>query len=147
MKKVIFLLGLVLGFFAGSRMGRGPYESLESTARQIADDPTVQKKASDAKESAEGLAQRAKDRAPEVADSVKGAAAGAATAVKDRATHRADDASGDDEGGESAKAGSGASSSAGGAGSTSATPDGPAGSTPDTTSGGDGEVGDKPLSA
>jgi uncharacterized protein YjbJ (UPF0337 family) len=125
MKKVIFLLGLVLGFFAGSRMGRGPYESLESKAREIAEDPTVQQKAQDARGGAEALAQRAKDKAPDVADSVKDAATGAASTVKEKATHRADDAS---------DAGSGAAADS-------------SSTTPDTTAGGDGQVGDKPLSA
>ncbi|PWH05530.1 hypothetical protein DEO23_13265 [Brachybacterium endophyticum] len=121
MKKVIFLLGLVLGFFAGSRMGRGPYETLETKARELADDPTVQQKAADAKENAGAFAQRAKEKAPDVADSVKGAATGAASAVKDRATHRGDE-------------GNGASSSDSSAST-------------DSTAGGDAEVGDKPLSA
>ena len=52
MKKLIFLTGLAIGFVVGSRAGRGPYESLERTARQVADDPEVQRRASEAKEKA-----------------------------------------------------------------------------------------------
>ena len=45
MKRFLFISGLAIGFVVGSRMGRGPYESLERTARQIVDDPEVQRKA------------------------------------------------------------------------------------------------------
>ena len=44
MKKLILVIGLAVGFVLGSRMGRGPYNKLEQTARQFADDPRVQEK-------------------------------------------------------------------------------------------------------
>ena len=88
MKKFIFLAGLAVGFVLGSRMGRGPYESLERTARQVADDPEVQRRATQARETAGKVAHDAadtvKEKAPEVASSVQGTVAGAATAAKDR---------------------------------------------------------------
>ncbi|GAA1484814.1 hypothetical protein [Brachybacterium fresconis] len=88
MKKFIFLAGLALGFVIGSRAGRGPYESLERTARQVADDPEVQRRATQAKETAGRVAQdtasTVKDKAPEVASSVKGGVAGAAGSAKER---------------------------------------------------------------
>lgn len=88
MKKFIFLAGLALGFVIGSRTGRGPYESLERTARQVADDPEVQRRATQAKETAGRVAQdtasTVKDKAPEVASSVKGGVAGAAGSAKER---------------------------------------------------------------
>ena len=88
MKKFIFLAGLAVGFVLGSRMGRGPYESLERTARQVADDPEVQRRAAQARETAGRVAHDAagtvKDKAPEVASSVQGTVAGAATAAKGR---------------------------------------------------------------
>lgn len=100
MKKFIFLSGLAIGFVIGSRAGRGPYESLERTARQVADDPEVQRRASQAKETATRVAQdtastvkekapevasAVKEKAPEVAASAKGAVAGAADSAKEHA--------------------------------------------------------------
>ena len=88
MKKFIFLAGLAIGFVVGSRAGRGPYESLEATARQVADDPEVQRRAHQARGTAERVAQdtanTVKDKAPEVASSVKGGVAGAAGSAKER---------------------------------------------------------------
>lgn len=88
MKKFIFLTGLAIGFVVGSRVGRGPYESLERTARQVADDPEMQRRATHAKETATRVAQdtasTVKEKAPEVASSAKGAVAGAAGSAKER---------------------------------------------------------------
>lgn len=88
MKKFIFLAGLALGFVLGSRMGRGPYESLERTARQVADDPEVQRRATQARETAGKVAHDAadtvKEKGPEAASSVQGAVSGAAAAAKGR---------------------------------------------------------------
>lgn len=88
MKKFIFLAGLAVGFVLGSRTGRGPYDSLERTARQVADDPEVQRRAAQARETAGRVAHDAadtvKEKGPEVASSVQGTVAGAATAAKDR---------------------------------------------------------------
>lgn len=90
MKKFIFLAGLAVGFVVGSRAGRGPYESLERTARQVADDPEVQRRASQAKETAGRVAQdtatTVKDKAPEVASAAKGAASGAAASASGAAS-------------------------------------------------------------
>lgn len=84
MKKFVFLAGVALGFVIGSRTGRGPYESLERTARQVADDPEVHRRAAQARDTAGKVAHDAaesvKDRAPDVASGVQGAA----TAAKDR---------------------------------------------------------------
>lgn len=124
MKKFIFLAGLAIGFVVGSRAGRAPYESLERTARQVADDPEVQRRTAQAKETAGRVAQdtatTVKDKAPEVASGVKGAASGAAASAKGRLSGGTDDAAE--------------------AESTSLDAE--------TTSGGDAEVGDdRPLSS
>lgn len=110
MKKFIFLSGLAIGFVIGSRAGRGPYESLERTARQVADDPEVQRRANQAKETATRVAQdtastvkekapevasAVKEKAPEVAESAKGAVAGAAGAAKERLGRHQDGLDGD----------------------------------------------------
>src|SRR5690625_6472940 len=91
MKKFIFLAGLAVGFVLGSRMGRGPYESLERTAWQVADDPQVQRRAAQARETAGRVAQdaaeTAKEKAPEVASNVQDTVAGAATAAKRSEEH------------------------------------------------------------
>ncbi|WP_193106849.1 hypothetical protein [Brachybacterium sp. FME24] len=84
MKKFIFLTGLAIGFVVGSRTGRGPYESLERTARQVADDPEVQRRAAQAKGVAQDTAASVKEKAPEVASNVQGAVSGAAASAKDR---------------------------------------------------------------
>lgn len=94
MKKFIFLAGLGIGFVIGSRAGRGPYESLERTARQVADDPEVQRRAAQAKDTASRVAQdtaeTVKDKAPEVAAGARTTVAGAADAAKHRLSNRAD---------------------------------------------------------
>lgn len=88
MKKFIFLAGLAIGFVVGSRAGRGPYESLERSARQVADDPEVQRRATQAKETASRVAQdtagTVKEKGPEVASKAQGAVAGAAGSAKER---------------------------------------------------------------
>lgn len=101
MKKFIFLAGLAIGFVVGSRAGRGPYESLERTARQVADDPEVQRRATQAKDTATKVAHdtagAVKEKAPEVASNVQGAVAGAAGSAKERLNSVRDgEKSGDD---------------------------------------------------
>lgn len=94
MKKFIFLAGLGIGFVIGSRAGRGPYESLERTARQVADDPEVQRRAAQAKDTASRVAQdtaeTVKEKAPDVAAAAQTTVAGAADAAKHRLSHRTD---------------------------------------------------------
>lgn len=87
MKKFLFLAGLAIGFVLGSRAGRGPYDSLEQAARQVAEDPEVQRRAGQARETAEKVAHDAadtvKDRAPEVAAAAQATAADAVHRTKD----------------------------------------------------------------
>jgi hypothetical protein len=42
MKKLVFLLGLGVGFILGSRAGSGPYEQREARARSVSSRPHVQ---------------------------------------------------------------------------------------------------------
>lgn len=88
MKKVIFLAGLAIGFVIGSRAGRGPYESLERTAHRVAEDPEVQRRAAQARETAARVAQdtaeTVREKGPEVAATAQGAVAGAAGAARER---------------------------------------------------------------
>ncbi|HIY25074.1 MAG TPA: hypothetical protein H9837_12385 [Candidatus Brachybacterium merdigallinarum] len=87
MKKFLFLAGLAIGFVLGSRAGRGPYDSLEQAARQVAEDPEVQRRAGQARETAEKAAHDAaatvKEKAPEVAAAAQVTATGAVHRAKD----------------------------------------------------------------
>src|SRR5699024_7034742 len=137
MKKFIFLAGLAVGFVLGSRMGRGPYESLERTARQGADDPQVQRRAAQARGTAGRVAQdaaeTAKEKAPEVDSNVQDTVVGARTEAKGGL--------GSEDGG----TGSGAEASAGLAGEGSTLR---AQSEETASAAGDGEVGeDRRLSS
>lgn len=91
MKKFLFLAGLTIGFVLGSRTGRGPYESLERTARDFAGDPEVQRRAAQARETAEKVTADAvetvKQKAPEVASAVTDAASD----LKDKVSSAGDD--------------------------------------------------------
>lgn len=88
MKRFIFVAGLAIGFVVGSRMGRGPYESLERTAHRVAEDPEIQRRATQAKETASRVAQdtagAVKEKGPEVASKAQGAVSGAAGSAKER---------------------------------------------------------------
>lgn len=96
MKRFLFISGLAIGFVVGSRMGRGPYESLERNARKIVEDPEVQRKAARARDTAGKAAQDAaetvKEKAPMVAETAKEKAAGLAGAAKDKAADAKDKA-------------------------------------------------------
>ncbi|MDU1123558.1 MAG: hypothetical protein E7A10_07710 [Dermabacter sp.] len=96
--KLILATSIAIGFVIGSKMGREPYEKLEATAKQYVDDPRVQEKVGQARETvskvAKDAAETVKDKAPEVAEQAKSAAKGAASTAKDkaqevRASHRA----------------------------------------------------------
>ena len=60
-RKTTFLLGGGIGFILGSRMGRGPYQQLETKVRAIARRPAVQ-------DTAERLTNAAKEQAAAVVD-------------------------------------------------------------------------------
>jgi hypothetical protein len=77
MKKFTFMMGMVVGFFAGSRMGRGPYEQLEGAARQVADHPKVQSALHSAADSAEAARDSAMDATTGAIDDVSQAATAA----------------------------------------------------------------------
>lgn len=84
MKKIVFLAGLAVGVVIGSRLGRGPYDSLERTARQVAQDPEVQRRAAAARDAAGRAAHDA-------ATGARSAVAEAASAAKHRLATGADD--------------------------------------------------------
>jgi hypothetical protein len=59
MKKLLFLLGLGIGFLIGSRAGSGPYEQLETKVRSVANRPEVQEVVENAKVAADEQVQQA----------------------------------------------------------------------------------------
>jgi hypothetical protein len=63
MKKLVFMLGIGIGFMLGSRAGRGPYEGLEEKVRSLRERPEVD----DAMQRAKKIAS---DQATEVVDKV-----------------------------------------------------------------------------
>lgn len=74
MKKFTFLVGIAVGFVLGSRTGRGPYEQLEDTVRQMMNQPKVQSTLQSAAESAESVRDTALDRTSDAIDDVSRAA-------------------------------------------------------------------------
>lgn len=94
MKKVIFLAGVAVGFLAGSRAGRGAYDTIEAKAREVASDPRVQETVGQARDTAVKTAQDAaatvKDKAPEVAAAAREKAGEATAAAKAKAGDAAD---------------------------------------------------------
>ncbi|MDO5661531.1 MAG: hypothetical protein Q4G40_02445 [Brachybacterium sp.] len=92
MKKIIFALGLGIGFVVGSRAGRGPYEQLERTARNVAEDPTVREKVDQAREvagkAAHDATEIAKEKGPELAQKAKDSASSGAEQLKEKNEER-----------------------------------------------------------
>jgi hypothetical protein len=68
MKKFIFLLGIMAGFVLGSRAGRGPYEQLEGSVREMMEHPKVQRALHSAADSAETARDSALDATTEAID-------------------------------------------------------------------------------
>ena len=61
--KATFLIGLAIGFVAGTRAGRERYEQMKKLAQQAAQSPPVQKATQAAGQKAAELGKAAKDRA------------------------------------------------------------------------------------
>lgn len=66
MKKFTLLVGVGIGFIAGSWAGRRPYETIEATLKGVVKDPDVQKTLSSATESAAAARDAAHDAAVDV---------------------------------------------------------------------------------
>jgi hypothetical protein len=63
MKKLVFVIGVGVGFILGSKAGRGPYEGLEEKVRSLRERPEVE----EAVERAKGAAN---EQVTEVVDKV-----------------------------------------------------------------------------
>ncbi len=59
MRKSMFLVGAGIGFILGSRSGRGPYQQMESTVREITRRPEVHDKVEHVKDTAKDQAAAA----------------------------------------------------------------------------------------
>jgi hypothetical protein len=59
--KILFVVGLGVGYVLGTRAGREKYDQMKSTALKLWNDPRVQKRVDDA-------GDFVKDKAPEVAE-------------------------------------------------------------------------------
>jgi cell division septum initiation protein DivIVA len=96
--RILFLVGLGIGYVLGARAGRGRYERIKTTATQAWEDPRVQKVVSDAqefvKENAPIVQEKvvagtkaavagAQDAAARTAESVKDVSAKVAESAKD----------------------------------------------------------------
>ncbi len=74
MKKFTFLIGMATGFVVGSRIGRGPYERLETSVRQAINQPKVQNTLHSAADRAKSVRDSALDATTETIDDVSDAA-------------------------------------------------------------------------
>jgi hypothetical protein len=84
--RVIFFVGLGVGFVIGARAGRERYEQLKKLVRKAADSPAVQQAAGAAQAQAAGMARSARDkvtgsiqeRLPKLAETARSKVAGTA---------------------------------------------------------------------
>ena len=84
--KLILATGIAIGFVIGSKMGREPYEKLEATAKQYVDDPRVQEKAGQARET---VSKAAKDAAGAVQEKATDTSTDSSVAGGDAEVHEA----------------------------------------------------------
>lgn len=70
MKKLILLLGIAIGYVAGSAAGRERYEQIRSVTRRVKDNPQVQAGAAKAAEAAKDAAPVVRDKAVDAASTV-----------------------------------------------------------------------------
>jgi uncharacterized protein (UPF0333 family) len=70
MKKLILLLGIAIGYVAGSAAGRERYEQIRSVTRRVKDNPQVQAGAAKAAEAAKDAAPVVRDKAADAASTV-----------------------------------------------------------------------------
>ena len=76
--RVTFLAGLAVGFVLGTRAGRETYEQMKKTARQVVQNPTVQRTArtagAKATELTKAAGQKASERMPKITETAKSSA-------------------------------------------------------------------------
>jgi hypothetical protein len=72
--RVVFFIGVGIGFVLGARAGRERYEQMVKAARKAKDSPAVQQAAGAIQAQATGLAKTAKDKVSDQAPKIAGAA-------------------------------------------------------------------------
>ncbi len=88
--KILFVVGLGVGYVLGTRAGREKYDQMKSAALKLWNDPRVQKRVDDAgdfvKDKAPEVAEFLADGAKKVVSQVSGSKTSAATAAAKPAT-------------------------------------------------------------
>lgn len=84
MRKVIFLLGVAVGYVVGTRAGRERYEQLVRLSQQAASHPAVQNARQQATAKATDLGKTAASKAPDLARNAVPKVVGAAKTAKER---------------------------------------------------------------
>lgn len=82
--KILFLVGVGIGYVLGSRAGRKPYDRLKATATQVWEDPRVQKRVHDAEAFVQEKAPVVQAKLGEAAEAAADAVAGLAKNARDR---------------------------------------------------------------
>jgi hypothetical protein len=76
--RIMFLVGLAVGYVLGTRAGRERYEQIAKTARKVAEHPTVQQAArttgAKATELTKVAGQKASERMPKLTETAKSSA-------------------------------------------------------------------------
>jgi uncharacterized membrane protein len=72
--RIIFVVGVAVGFVLGARAGRERYEQLKRLARKAADNPSVQQAAAAAQAQATEFARTARERVTEQVPKIAGSA-------------------------------------------------------------------------
>lgn len=84
MRKVIFLLGIAVGYVIGTRAGRERYEQMVKLGQQAASHPAVVNARQQATAKAADLGKTAASKAPDLAKNAVPKVVGAARSAKDR---------------------------------------------------------------
>ena len=80
MKRLVFVVGIAVGYVVGARAGRPAYDAVVERFRGIAQNPTVVKAGGTAKKTLEEKAPKVAQVVEEAASTVSGAAAAASDA-------------------------------------------------------------------
>lgn len=86
MRKVIFLLGVAVGYVLGTRAGRERYEQLAKLSRRAAEHPAVQNARQQATAKATDLGKNAAAKAPDLVKTAAPKLVGAAKTAKQTAS-------------------------------------------------------------
>ena len=83
MKKIVFVIGLAVGYVLGSRKGREGYDNLKGRAAKLWRDPRVQGKVADAKDVVKDKVPAASEAVDDVVEKVDDQAAASTTPAEE----------------------------------------------------------------